>query len=167
MKSDYITRAANFMESFYPYLYKYEIEKAVSYFNSDKHRKVIYKHGAVRRVLITSDYVVKWDYDIKNSKCFGGCAQEYKRYIELKDSDYGYLFAEITPIKVRNRMFYVMPRIDYLGTDVGQDIYEALSYDEYEFICDACIGDVHDENWGYLDGEPLIIDYACGFESAS
>lgn len=167
MKSNYVMRATKFMEQFYPYLYKYDIEKAVSIFNTDKHRAVIYRHGLTRRVLITSDYVVKWDYDKKNSKTFGGCKEEYKKYLELKDTDYGYLFAEITPIKIKSRTFYIMPRVNYLGYDVNKDIYEALSDEEYDFLCDTCIGDIHDENWGYLHGKPLIIDYACGCESAS
>lgn len=167
MKSNYVIRATKFMEQFYPYLYKYNIEKAVTLFNNDKHRSVIYRHGIARRVLITSDYVVKWDFDKKNCKVFGGCVDEYNRYLKLKDTNYFYLFAEITPIRIKNRTFYVMPRVDYLGVDVNKDIYEVLEPDEYDFICDYGIGDIHDENWGYFHGVPLIIDYACGCESAS
>lgn len=167
MKSNYVFRAVKFMEQFYPYFCKYRIGEAVAVFNRDKHRAVVFKQGAVRRALITSDYVIKWDYNKNNSKCFGGCKDEYKRYMELKDSDYGYLFAEITPIKIRNRIFYVMPRVKYLGKDINKDIYDVLEGDEYDFLCDSGVGDMHDENWGIYHGKPLIIDYACGFESAS
>lgn len=162
MKSNYIVRAQKFMETFYPYMRKYRIGDAVNHFNEDKHRAVQCRQGAVRRVLITSDYVIKWDYDKRNSKTFGGCREEYKKYQKVKDDYYGYLFAEITPIKVRNRTFYVMPRVKSLGVDHDEWIDNVLNESEWDYIESVGVGDIHDENWGYLHGRPVIIDYACG-----
>ena len=167
MKSNYIVRAQKFMETFYPYMRKYHIGEAVLHFNEDKHRAVQCRQGAVRRVLITSDYVIKWDYDKRNSKTFGGCREEYKKYQKVKDDYYGYLFAEITPIKVRNRTFYVMPRVKSLGVDSGEWIDEVLNEDEFGYVKSVGVGDIHDENWGYLHGRPVLIDYACGNFAAS
>lgn len=167
MKSNYIVRAQKFMETFYPYMRKYNIEDAVAHFNEDKHRAVQFRCGAVRRVLVTSDYVVKWDYDKRNSKTFGGCRDEYNKYQKVKDDYYGYLFAEITPIKVSNRIFYVMPRVKSLGYDCDEWITDVLNETELAYV-NSITGDVHDENWGYLHGRPVIIDYACGtFDAAS
>lgn len=162
MKSNYIVRAQKFMETFYPYMRKYRIGEAVIRFNADKHRAVQCRQGAVRRVLITSDYVIKWDYDKRNSKTFGGCREEYKKYQKVKDDYYGYLFAEITPIKVRNRTFYVMPRVKSLGVDHDEWIDDVLNKNERDYVESVGVGDVHDENWGYLHGRPVLIDYACG-----
>lgn len=166
MKSNYVVRATKFMESFFPYMRKYKnnINIAVTEYNEHYHRAVRVCQGAVRRVLVTSDYVIKWDYDQANSKCFGGCREEYKKYQEIKDSYYSYLFAEITPIEIKGHVFYVMPRVKALGIDCNQYIDEVLTEDEYEYVFDVAeIGDVHDENWGYLDGKVKIIDYACGY----
>lgn len=162
MKSNYIVRAQKFMETFYPYMRKYHIGEAVNHFNEDKHRAVQCRQGAVRRVLITSDYVIKWDYDRRNSKTFGGCREEYKMYQKVKDDYYSYLFAEITPIKVRNRTFYVMPRVKSLGVDHDEWIDDVLNESEWDYVESVGVGDIHDENWGYLHGRPVLIDYACG-----
>lgn len=163
MKSNYIVRAQKFMESFYPYMRQYHsITVAVSKYNERYSRAVKVREGAVRRVLLTSDYVIKWDYDKGNSRCFGGCREEYKIYQEVKDSYYGYLFAEITPIKIKNRVFYVMPRVKKLGIDCGQEIGDVLETDELDYIYDEMqLGDIHEENWGYLKGQAVLIDYAC------
>lgn len=163
MKSNYIMRATKFMEAFYPYMRKYEIRQAIRLFNEKNHRMVRLCKGAVRYVLVTSDYVIKWDYNKQNSKCFGGCREEYHKYQEVKNDYFGYLFAEITPIKVKHRIFYVMPRVESLGIDHNQYIDEVLEEEEIHYLYEeACIGDIHDENWGYINGQPVIIDYACG-----
>ena len=159
MKSNYIVRAQKFMETFYPYMRKYRIGDAVNHFNEDKHRAVQCRQGAVRRVLITSDYVIKWDYDKRNSKTFGGCREEYKTYQKVKDDYYGYLFAEITPIKVRNRTFYVMPRVNMRASQEGGRAEYYLDGAEREFV-DDYLYDLHDENFGWKNNRLVIFDYA-------
>lgn len=163
MKSNYVVRAQKFLREFIPYMRMYPISVAVNIYNQEKHRKVMYRHGAVRRALITSDYVIKWDYDAENRHNFGGCREEYKKYLEVKDDYYGYLFAEITPVKVKGRQFYVMPRVKIAGEYCSNTyIEDVLNEDELDFIFDdARIGDVHENNWGMLHGKPVLIDYAC------
>lgn len=162
MKSNYIVRATKFMESFYPYMRKYRIDLAVNRFNEEHHRVVRLCSGSVRHVLVTSDYVVKWNYHNGNSKCFGGCHEEYLRYQQIKNGEYSYLFAVITPIRVKGRIFYVMPRISRLAEE-DEYIEDVLNSEELEYIFDILgIGDIHNENWGYLHNQPIIIDYACG-----
>lgn len=168
MKSNYVVRARKLMNALVPYMrrYPHRIDKAVYHFNQDKHMKIECESGLIRRCIICSDYVVKWDYNNRERHRFGGCKEEYKIYKEVKESDYAYLFAEITPIEVRGHIFYVMPRVDtvalYLPEDRSDNIEDYISEDEYEYIFyDLCLSDLHNENWGMLHGEPVIFDYAC------
>ena len=171
MKSNYVRRAEKFMREFYPYLKKaYSLEQAVMAFNREKSRKVSCASGMIRRCLIVSDYVVKWDYNSEAAHTYGGCKNEYKVYKTIQNSGYEYLFMPITPIEVHNRTYYVMPRIDSLAYDtIYEDNEDAsienyLSDEELDFIYDdLCLRDLHDENWGFLKGKVKIIDYAmCG-----
>lgn len=165
MKSNYIVRASKFMRDFFPYMRKCgNIEEAVRVFNETKHRAVKFAKGATRYVLITSDYVVKWDYKGGMASAFGGCREEYTVYEKVKNSGYGYLFAPITPIEVRGRTFYIMPRVRELAVDSGRYYYpeEILSEDETDYLYDVVgLQDLHDENWGFVDGQVTLIDYAC------
>lgn len=167
MKSSYVKRARKFMEMFLPYLTDWNtrsIEEAVTKFNLEKHRDVKYYHGLTRRCLVTSDYAVKWDYNPTGCATFGGCENELANYEYANDHGYGYLFATITRIKVNGRTFYVMPRIKKLA--LGSKYYnpdDLLTEDELCFIYDEMnLMDLHDENWGWLNGRVTLIDYAAG-----
>lgn len=168
MKSNYVRRAEKFMREFYPYMKKaYSLEQAVNEFNWTKSRKVTFASGMIRRCLLVSDYVVKWDYDSVAAHAYGGCKNEYKVYKAIQNSGYEYLFMPITPITVHNRTYYVMPRIDSLAYDTIYEenddacIEDYLSDKEIDFLYDdLCLHDLHDENWGFLNGQVKIIDYA-------
>lgn len=91
MKSNYVVRAIKFLNKIVPYLNKYNsVYTAISAFNFDNRRAVKVGRGAVRYALLTSDYVVKWDYDADNACTFGGCKEEYEIWKEVKN-----LFFEI------------------------------------------------------------------------
>lgn len=164
MKSSYVVRAEKFIKSFIPYFESYKrIDEAVRVYNAEKHRHVQYFCGATRRCLCLSDYAVKWDYDMEEVKCFGGCEDEVVNYQFACDHGYEYLFAEITRIEIMGYVFYIMPRITKLGIRTDEyhpDFY--LSHDEIDFIYnDMGLSDLHDENWGFIRGKIKIIDYAC------
>ena len=168
MKSDYVTRAKKFMVGFLPYLDRYGeegIRQAVRVYNDTKHRHVEYHHGIARRCLCLADYAVKWDYSERNAKIYGGCEDEVANYQFACEHGYDYLFAEITRIEVCGRVFYVMPRITVLAMDADIDEYgpdERLTAAEFEFVYNTMgLSDLHDENWGFLHGKLIIIDYAC------
>lgn len=174
MKSDYVTRAKKFMVGFLPYLDRYGedgIARAVRVYNGTKHRHVKYYHGIARRCLCLSDYAVKWDYDTRSAERYGGCETEVINYQFACDYGYEYLFAKITRIEVCGRVFYVMPRITVLAMDADIDDYspdERLTREEYEFVyCTMGLHDLHDENWGFLHGKLIIIDYACSDRNIS
>lgn len=164
MKSNYITRAKKFLAQIAPYLERFKnVNEAVCEFNYDHRRNVIVKRGMTRYALLSSDYVVKWDYNEQHVQRFGGCENEFSIYQQAENAGYGYLFAQITPVEGYKKKFYIMPRIDKIAMDAGKDcIDEYLTEDEQEYIYwDLCVGDIHDENWGFLNGDPVLIDYAC------
>ena len=169
MKSNYIIRAIAFIHAIQPYLRRYRrVEVAVREFNTQHHRAVKFAHGAVRNALITSDYVIKWDYDAANRRLFGGCREEMKLYKRAKQDGYAYLFAEITEYEYHGRKFYIMPRVK-IAEDLGLwDIDNELDDDERNYLYDELnLGDLHSENWGMKNGCVVIIDYACaGYKSA-
>lgn len=161
MKSDYVVRAKKFIEKVYPYIEKdindvIKVHQGINRFNKDYHRNVIFCSGAVRIALVTSDYVVKWDYSDYWKTQFGGCADELKNYRQAVEDGYGYLFAKITRVRCCGKTFYVMPRINNIGK-----AYWNLEPDEEEYIeNEICIEDLHEENYGSYKGKTIIIDYA-------
>ncbi len=168
IRSDYLVRATKFMNEFAPYLKGQkkieDVEFAVSQFNLDKKRKVIFRRGATRYALITSDYVIKWDYDPRWVRKFGGCKEELRIYNKAVKGGYDYLFAAITPIKVGRHVFYVMPRVKNVGKRFHHQtgLWGYLTEEEENYVYRKLgLNDLHHNNWGLRDGKPVIIDYAC------
>ena len=170
--SNYVGRAIKFIEQLYPFLAgivssdeRYTMRnyyKAVNLFNERYHRHVIVAHGAVRVAFITSDYVVKFDYDPDEAKIYGGCENEYAAFRQIVRDGYAHLFAPITKYTTHGFSFYIMPRVRVCG-DCWKNIDDYIeSEDEVEYIIEN-IADLHEENWGFLHGEVKIFDYALSF----
>ncbi len=160
MKTDYISRARKFLNQIFPYISSdlknvIKVSEGVKRFNKDYHRKVIFDSGCVRCVLITSDYVVKWDYSPYYRSMWGGCQDEVNRYKEVKKDGYDYLFAKITSIITCGKKWYIMPRINNIGSSNLN-----LSWAERDYINYLGITDLHENNYGSHKGKPIIIDYA-------
>lgn len=161
MKSDYRSRAAKFLRMIYPYIanckepedYEYAVER----FNGEKSRHVSMAHGISRIVLITSDYVIKIDYG--TTRCYGICEDEYNFYNFAVKHDKGYLFAEITRKEINGRMFYIMPRVKGIGKK-EEYVQEYLNEEDTDFV-ETYLYDLHNENYGWKNNYPIIIDYAC------
>lgn len=165
MKSDYRIRAKKFLKSIFPYIDGYmwdldDIFYQVEKYNDDKKRNVLVSHGSARVALITSDYVIKWDYDNGSAKEIGGCDDEYRAYQEAKQAGYEYLLAEVTPVEYQGLSFIIMPRIDKVGKCYnGGDIQLFLTREEYKWIF-KFNKDIHSYNWGIRNGKACLIDYA-------
>ena len=165
MKSDYRVRAMNFLRSIFPYIEGYmwcvsEVEERVDEYNRDRSRHVEVACGSARIALITSDYVIKWDYDEDCVSDIGGCDDERRAYEAAIKDGYAYLLAEITMVDFRGYRFGIMPRIRNVGPDYhGGDIKEYLTYDEYAWLSEFD-KDIHHYNWGIRHGKPCVIDYA-------
>ena len=165
MKSDYRVRATHFLNSILPYIGDVltdidEVEERVGNYNRDRSRKVKVSWGSARIALITSDYVVKWDYDTDCAEEIGGCADEYDAYMRAKSEGFAYLLAETTLIVVNNTVFSIMPRINNIGPAHHKgEIDDYLTPDEYKWILQFN-KDIHHYNWGIRHGKACVIDYA-------
>lgn len=171
MKNDYVVRARKFLEELIPFFpcesgnarkRRLGVQNALDKFMV-KHprRKIYFCNGAVRYVLITSDYVIKWDYDTSAAENYGGCVKESKIWNKVKNSSYRYLFAPITRITVGGHYWYVMPRIR--GKHPDRIAYRFLSPEEKKFLENNDICDLHNGNYRIVRGKVKIFDYACGW----
>lgn len=165
MKSDYRVRALRFLNYILPYLGDdifdvTEIQYRVDEFNRDHSRKVEVMWGSARIALITSDYVVKWDYDMDDARDIGGCADEYRAYQQAKEQGFDYLFAETTLVNINDIEFSIMPRIRNIGPDHhGGEIDNYLTEWEWDWLR-KFDKDIHHYNWGIRHGKACVIDYA-------
>lgn len=166
MKSDYRVRAAKFLKEVFPYIedclnsnYN-DVYDMISEYNRDHYRNVHLSCGAVRMALITSDYVIKWDYSAYGNE-LGGCVDEYNAFLAAKEAGYDYLLAETTLIEHKGYIFSIMPRISGIGRRAhrGYDINHYLTFDEFVWVM-KFNHDIHAYNWGIRNGKACLIDYA-------
>ena len=167
IKTDYEVRAKEFIKEFAPYLKgirvtrsnSYKVHDAVRRFNIDKKRKVKVDSGASRIVLITSDYVVKLDF---GTTWAGNSKTEMLGYQKAQKDGYEYLLAKISLYKYHNRSFFIMPRARVAATltwEGQKRLWCKLTKGEQRYLREN-FEDLHDSNWGSLNGRPVLIDYA-------
>lgn len=164
--TSYEIRARKFAHQIYPYVTNCrkvsDYERAIWRFNVEHHRHVRVAHGQTRIALITSDYVLKIDYGRLQWK-FGGCADERRAYQKVWKDGYAHLFAKITPFMVNEIVFYIMPRIKYVGEEYNgwDDVYEThgLTEEESDYLSENFY-DLHQENYGHMNGRVVVVDYA-------
>lgn len=162
---NYIERAKDFIEQVYPYLNDdcmspWLMKSVIEKFNHTFDRKVIVRSGLSRIALITSDYVVKFDYDPEEVDCIGGCDAELNLYWQAKQEGFDYLFAEITAYQHGKYWFYIMPRVRGIGS--GHHYAEHYMTDaEKDFCRRHRITDLHTNNYGFRHGHVCLVDYAC------
>lgn len=164
MKSDYRERAFHFLQEVYPYINGYMDEpylviRRIRIFNHAKSRNVQVRNGCARIALITSDYVIKFDYDEDEAQRIGGCEDEVDFYDFIKKNHMEHLFAEITPVSYMNHKFYIMPRISGIGRHEGRRIEYFLNTKDSMFV-HSYLYDMHSGNYGWKNGYPIIVDYA-------
>lgn len=141
------------------------LRKWIEKFNKKNQRKVIFSHGMTRHVLISADYVIKWDCPESDGwlRRVGGCEKEHQHYLEAVKEGYAYLLAQTTPCTIKGRKFYIMPRISCSSYDTKgnrSDMYSMLTDKEAEWIDDH-FSDLHGNNWGIKNNKPVLFDYAC------
>ena len=165
MRSGYEVRARVFAQAIYPFVCDCktveDYEDAISNFNVMFHRHVRVNCGQTRVVFITSDYVLKLDYG-NRGRMWGTCADERKAYCKVFRDGYAYLFAKTTPIMVNEKVFYVMPRINRVGTEYNgwDEAWDVVDDEERDYLFEN-FRDLHSENFGWKNRKPVIIDYAC------
>lgn len=165
MKSTYEVRARAFAHAIYPFVCDCktveQFQTAVENFNALFNRHVRMSHGQTRVVFITSDYVLKLDYGNRGNR-WGTCADERKAYCKVFRDGFAYLFAKTTPIMVNEKVFYAMPRINRIGTEYNgyDEAWDVVGDKERDYLWDN-FRDLHAENFGWKNHNPIIVDYAC------
>lgn len=165
MKSDYRIRAERFIAEIYPYICEFPTNrmyyrKAIARFNHEHHnRRVECSNGAVRIALITSDYVVKFDYEPEEAQECGGCKDEVNFYQFATEMGFQHLFAEVTPFIYKGHMFCIMPRVNGIERYEGRYAKEFMNHEDAAFIREY-MNDTHSGNYGWKNRYPIIIDYA-------
>ena len=163
MKSSYINRAIKFLDTILPYIQSDmmspdSMDDIIHDYNKINHRRICVCHGATRIALITSDYVIKWDYNKRAIRSWGGNKQEAEIYEIAKKAGYSYLLAELTTVERNGIVFNIMPRFS-----TGRSrphISKKVSNKEWHWLY-RHIGDVHSGNYTMVKGAPIIFDYAC------
>jgi len=167
---DYVERAKDFIEQIFPYIdgcmSPWQMRDYIRKFNADFDRKVIVRSGLSRIALITSDYVVKFDYDEEEVDSIGGCMNEMEMYATAEAEGFAYMFAKITSFLYNERLFFIMPRIRGIGSGNRYAEYY-MSDAEKDFCRRHKITDLHTENYGFRKGHVCIVDYACNLDYAS
>lgn len=165
----YIERAKDFIQQIFPYLdgewtNPYDVDCNVDAFNEDYNRKVVMRHGIARIALITSDYVVKFDFDEDECSQVGGCQAEVELYAEAQRDGFDYLFAQITHYSYNNHDFYIMPRIRGINGNRWYHADHFMTDEENDWCDEHSLSDLHGNNYGFRNGKICIIDYACHLE---
>lgn len=167
MKSNYEVRAQKFLHQIFPLIEDvlcdpYCVEEAMEKFNAEHNRKVQVHYGEARIAIITSDYVIKFDYDYDTIEQIGGCENEIELYAQAVKDGFDYLFAKITKYNYKNHSFYIMPRIYGIGKYCNY--YHSATYhmtmEEEEWCREHNLTDLHSNNYGFRKGKLCIVDYA-------
>lgn len=163
--NSYEERAKKFIQKVYPFIEDdYEpddVKDSIDDFNFQYNRHVIVKHGIARTALITSDYVVKFDYDESEVAYVGGCEEEMTFYTRAEADGFGYLFAKISRYQYNERTFYIMPRVYGIKPNSYEYAQHYMSRAERNWCSDMGLQDLHCNNYGFRNGHVCIFDYAC------
>jgi hypothetical protein len=164
---NYEERAKDFIKEIFPYISDftdlYSVYEDVNTFNYDRNRKVKVSHGCARIALITSDYVIKFDFDSEEVKFIGGCDNEMELYAKAEAEGFAYLFAKITEFSYNGKYFYIMPRIR--GINENKNWAHFANYfmtpEETAWCNRHHLTDLHCNNYGFRNGKICIVDYGC------
>lgn len=167
MKTSYEERAKKFIAEFAEYVemcHDYDTYEFATYvFNISRHRAVKFAHGMTRAAFITSDYVVKIDCP-EYEGCierYGGCEREMEVYAKAVEDGFDFLFAKISCYEYNGKKYYIMPRVKGLRKCWDNAEYYICNCDALDWLYDNGITDLHNENYGWVNGKVVIFDYAC------
>ena len=160
----YEDRAKDFIKEVFPFIESmnvWTIRDEIQIYNRANSRKVKVSNGCARIALITSDYVVKFDYDEYEVESIGGCENEIKLYAIAEAEGFAYMFAKITRYEYKGRKFYIMPRVRGIDPDGWWHADHYMNDEERDFCDRHYITDLHCGNFGFRKGRVCIVDYAC------
>lgn len=164
---NYEDRAKDFIKMIFPLIEDcedvWDFREAVNMFNRVYTRHVYCNNGIARVAFITSDYVVKLDYDEYEVGGVGGGESEIAMYEIAENEGFGYLFAKVSRFDYNGKRFYIMPRIHGIGKYEYEYAEKFMTPEERGFCDEYDIGDLHSNNYGWRNGHVCIVDYACNY----
>ena len=166
MRNSYEVRAQKFIQQIANYIKNCEdycdLEEAVCNFMMDNpRRKVAVSHGMARMVIITSDYVIKLNYNQEWVESVGGCEEEMDFYSIAESEGMGHLFAKISAYMYGNRTYYIMPRVRGVNEWNWHSAYYYMTPEENKWCRHHGLNDLHSGNFGFRNGHVCIFDYGC------
>lgn len=145
-------------------------ESAIPFKNAFKFDKRVYiAYGMTRIVIVGEDFVIKINKpQTKRWKIFGDSRNEVRMYKKAVKDGYDWLFCPIRAMIVEHHTYYIMEKVDATAEDEG---YSGDIVDEFNHYLDEeaidyineNVFDVHSANFGFIDGEPKIFDYAANY----
>ena len=159
----YEDRAVAFLKRIYPIIRgelstPWQVRRLMDEFNEKYNRDVQVYYGSARAAIVTSDYVIKWEWDPDEAEYIGGFENELNLYYEAEMDGFAYLFAKLTPFEYRDTFFCIMPRIKDINNDNGS-AWNYLTNEEKTWCQCHCLTDLHSGNYGFKDGKVCIFDY--------
>ena len=162
----YEERAKDFIKEIFPFLRDFEspwtTRQDVRMYNASRTRNVKVACGCARIALLTSDYVVKWDYDEDEVNAVGGSENEIALYEIAEKEGFAYLFAKITRYEYNGRKFYIMPRVNGIHDSNGR-AWQYMTNAERAWCQNHYLTDLHCNNYGLVNHKVIIVDY--GFQT--
>lgn len=131
-----------------------------------RHSGIKTAEGSTRFVIMGSDWVIKFDviHDDYKLEEFGNNKSEWENYQKAKRAGFGYLFAPMKLYTYNNMIWYVYKRIHCVGTASEGYISDYLTEEETAFL-DELTSDLWENNFGFENGYPVIIDWAAEKQS--
>lgn len=168
--NSYEVRAQKFLLSLFPYIeracasYGARSKKnilaiAVDMYCADHPtRKIRSTCGYTRMAIITSDYVIKFDFNMNTQ--FGTCEDEISAYELAEQDGYEDYFAKPTRYTRQGWKFYIMPKVTGIGR-LRVDADDACNDKTFcRWLYKNKFFDLHCHNYGWKDGHIVIFDYA-------
>ena len=132
-------------------------------------RRVYVTSGMTRIVIVGEDFVIKINKPQQEHwKIFGNSRDEVRMYKKAVKDGYDWLFCRIRAMIIEHHTYYIMEKVDataedrgYSG-DISDEFEEYLGEETIDYI-KKNVFDIHNENFGFIDDEPKIFDYAANY----
>lgn len=128
---------------------------------------VVITGGMTRIVIVGSDFVIKIDKPKDPRWTWAGNSRnEVRMYKKAVKDGYAWLFCRIRAMVIAHHTYYIMEKVDIIAEACGysgiEDFSDYLSEDAFDYIQEN-VFDIHCGNFGFIDDEPVILDYAANY----
>lgn len=145
-------------------------ESAIAFENAFRLDKRVYiAYGMTRIAIVGEDFVIK--INKPKTRCwemFGNSRDEVRMYKKAVKDGYDWLFCPIRAMIIAHHTYYIMEKVDATAEDEGysgdidDEFSEYLGEEVIDYIKEN-VFDIHSANFGFIDNEPIIFDYAANY----